>query len=340
MSKVILASVFVGGGRQAWNMTSSELSGLCRTERFGGLVTTAELTSAGLTDAKIRALVHREVLQPVCRGAYADAERVARLTQDDPSRARMLTLAAAVAIAGPQAVASHEDAAFVHGLALLDRPAPGTCSITLPASTALGRARRPAVRLRTSALPPRHVTVREGIPVTTVARTVIDIARTTDFKAGVVTADSALYTRQTSVAQLSAVIWDCDRWPGITRAREVVEFTDPRAESAFESIARLAFRDGGLPPPMLQVWVDRNDRMIGRVDFLWSDQWTIAEADGAAKYADPDLARKQLWRDTELRRAGYEVVHFTWRDLASDPAQVVQSIRVAFVRAAHLRGRG
>jgi len=339
VSKVILASVVVGGGRQAWDMSSNELSGLCRTERFGGIVTTAELTSAGLTDAKIRVLVHRGVLQPVCRGVYADAERAAKLTQDDPSRVRLLAVAAAVAIAGPRAVASHEDAALVHGLALLDRPPPETCSITLPASNALGRARRPAIRIRTSGLPPRHVTIREGIPVTTVPRTVIDIARTTAFKAGVVTADSALNTRQTSVAQLSAVTWDCDRWPGITRARQVVAFTDPRAESAFESIARVAFRDGGLPPPMLQVWVDGTDGVIGRVDFLWSDQWTIAEADGAAKYADPDLARKQLWRDTELRRAGYEVVHFTWRDLASDPAQVVQSIRVAFVRAARVRGR-
>jgi putative AbiEi antitoxin of type IV toxin-antitoxin system/uncharacterized protein DUF559 len=321
-------------------MNSRELSGLYGTERFGGIVTTAELTSAGLTDAKIRVLLHQGALRRVCRGAYADATRVAGLTRDDPGRVRLLGLAAAVAVAGPNAVASHEDAALVHGLTLLDRPPSGTYSVTLPASTALGRARRPGIRLRTSALPVRHVTVCQGIPVTTVARTVIDVARTTAFKAGVVTADSALRMRQTSVAQLSALIWDCDRWPGIVRAREVVAFSDPRAESAFESIARVAFRDGGLPPPILQVWVGENEHMIGRVDFLWSDQWTIAEADGAAKYADPDLARKQLWRDTELRRAGYEVVHFTWRDLASDPAQVVQSIRAAFVRAARLRGRG
>jgi hypothetical protein len=48
--------------------------------------------------------------------------------------------------------------------------------------------------------------------VTTVARTVIDIARTTSFRSGVVTAYSALYTRQTSLAKLSAVMWDCERW--------------------------------------------------------------------------------------------------------------------------------
>jgi len=248
-------------------------------------------------------------------------------------------MAAAVAVAGKGTVVSHRDAAIIHRLTLLDHP-PGVVAITRLSGAAGSRTARPGIDLHLAALPVRHVTVCEGIPVTSVARTVIDIARTTAFKAGVVTADSALYARRTSVAKLSAVTWDCDRWPGIRRAREVVAFCDPRAESAFESIARVAFRDGGLPPPMLQVWVGNGERMVGRVDFLWSDQWTIGEADGAAKCADPDLARKQLWRDTELRRAGYEVIHFTWRELASDPAQVVQSIRVAFVRAARLRGRG
>jgi hypothetical protein len=248
-------------------------------------------------------------------------------------------MAAAVVVSGKGAVVSHHDAAIIHGLTLLDHP-PSDVAIARPRDAAGSRTARPGIELHIADLPLRHVTVCQGIPVTTVARTVIDIARSTAFKAGVVTADSALYTRQTSVAKLSAVTWDCDRWPGIRKARDVVTFSDEKAESAFESIARVAFRDGGLPPPMLQVWVGDDDHMIGRVDFLWSDQWTIAEADGAAKYADPDRARKQLWRDTELRRAGYEIVHFTWRELASDPAQVVKSIRVAFVRAARLRGRG
>ena len=73
-------------------------------------------------------------------------------------------------------------------------------------------------------------------------------------------------------------------------------------------------------------------RAIGRVDFLWEEHRTIAEADGAAKYADPGLARQQLRRDAELREAGFEVVHFTWRDLTVTPDKVVRSIRAAFRR--------
>jgi hypothetical protein len=184
------------------------------------------------------------------------------------------------------------------------------------------------------------VTVREGIPVTTVARTVVDLARTMSFRSGVVVADSALHEAKTSAAELHAVIDDCPRWPGIGRARQVAAFSHPHAESPFESIARVAFRDGGLPPPVLQAWVGSGwGRMIGRVDFLWAEHGTIAETDGAMKYADPDRARQQLRRDAELRRAGFEVVHVTWPELLSDPDRVIRSIMAAFARYAALRSR-
>jgi Protein of unknown function (DUF559) len=167
----------------------------------------------------------------------------------------------------------------------------------------------------------------------------LPVARISPFRDGVVVADSARHLFLTSAAELGDVIRSCARWPGIEKAREVVAFSDPLAESAFESIARVAFRDGGLPAPLLQVWIRDGLHAIGRVDFLWDKLATIAEADGALKYADPVRARQQLRRDTELRRAGYEVVHFTWHDLVGTPDQVIASIRVAFSRAARLRGR-
>ncbi|HEX6933330.1 MAG TPA: DUF559 domain-containing protein [Streptosporangiaceae bacterium] len=102
----------------------------------------------------------------------------------------------------------------------------------------------------------------------------------------------------------------------------------------------MAFDEGGLPPPELQVWVGREDRPIARVDFLWRQHATIAEADGALKYADPDRARQQLHRDADLRDAGFEVVHFSWRELTVSPDQVIGWITAAFGRAALLRRAG
>jgi hypothetical protein len=182
------------------------------------------------------------------------------------------------------------------------------------------------------------VAMLNGIPVTTAARTVVDLSRTTTFKSGVVVADAALYGGLTSKPELAAVLASCDRWPGVQRARSVVSFADGRSESPFESISRVAFKDGGLPPPDLQVWVGGEDGPIGRVDFLWRAHRTVAEADGALKYSDPEQARRQLRRDAALREAGFEVVHFSWGDLVGFPEQVVGAIRAAFRRAELLRG--
>jgi very-short-patch-repair endonuclease len=148
----------------------------------------------------------------------------------------------------------------------------------------------------------------------------------------VVTADSALHTKQTSRGELREIVQACARWPGIQRARDVVEFCDGRSESVFESISRVVFREHRLPPPELQVWVGGDDQVAGRVDFLWRKYRTVAEADGAAKYSDPTRARMQLQRDARLREAGFEVVHFGWQELQLAPGQVTDSIRAAFAR--------
>jgi hypothetical protein len=171
-----------------------------------------------------------------------------------------------------------------------------------------------------------------GVLLTSVPRTVIDLARTLPFGEGVAVADSALHAGLTSKSELSAVIADCAHWPGLQRAREVTAFSDPRSESVLESLSRAVFHHAGLPPPDLQVWVGDDAEVIGRADFLWRRYNTIGEADGAVKYENPARARAQLERDARLRAAGYEVVHFTWAEITRVPAQVVDAIQVAFRR--------
>jgi len=298
--------------------------------RLAGVVTASELSETGITAAQIRALVRRGVLNRVDHGVYARTDLAGKFD------VRVLRLAAALVVVGPDAVGSHFDAAIVHGLPLLDRP-PATVTVTRPPGASGGWSRRPSLRVHAVALPPAQVTRRNGLPVTSVARTVVDLARTTPFRSGVVAADCALHLGKTTNAELAVVIAGCARWPGVGRARRVVEFSDGRSESPFESIARVAFRDGGLPPPELQVWVGGDAGPVGRADFLWREHGTIAEADGALKYADPDRARQQLRRDADLREAGFEVVHFGWAELTLAPSQVIHAIRAAFARAATLR---
>jgi len=307
---------------------------LPETSRLADVVTTAELRQAGLSSASIRVLARRGRLTLLDRGVYARTELAGRCDEST------LRLVSALAIVGGGAVGSLYDAALVHGLALLDRPPPAVSAVTRPLGAIGGWSRRPSIRVHTSALPADQVTIRGGVPVTSVARTVVDLARTTSFRAGVVVADSALYSRKMSKADLDGVIATCRHWPGINQARRAADFCDRKSESPFESIARVAFHEGGLPRPELQVWVGGDDGPIGRVDFLWRQKRTIGEADGAIKYADPDRARQQLHRDADLRDAGFEVVHFSWRELTASPGQVIGWIRAAFARADALRTAG
>jgi hypothetical protein len=225
----------------------------------------------------------------------------------------------------------------MHGLDLLGGP-PGKLVAVTTAKRGSGNWRTyEGVRVHRAKLPAGQVTKRFGVPCTSVARTVVDLARCSSFIAGVVVADSALHAAKTTRPKLDDVLAQCARWPGIQLARQVVEFSDGRSESVLESAARVIFHEHGLTPPDLQVWVGgEDDPRIGRVDFLWAEHRTIAEADGKVKYKDQDLAVWQLQRDTRLRDAGFEVVHFTWAEIFYEPERVIARILAAFDRAARL----
>jgi very-short-patch-repair endonuclease len=295
-------------------------------------MTTAELLEGGLTRAGIAARLRSGDFVAISRGVYGSAA-VVRQVKQERSGELLLQAAAALATTGPGAVLSHYTAAQIHRLDLLDR-APALVTITrLPGVT---RSAKAGVQVRCARLPADHLTQRLGVPVTTAARTVVDLARSMSFEAGVVVADSSLRRKRTTKDELRAVLEDCARWPGASRAAAVIEFADRRAESALESIARVVFRDQGLPVPELQAWLG-GDEPVGRVDFYWRKFRTIAEVDGAMKYAIEGQAswraRAQLRRDAYLREAGFEVVHFDWNDITTEPERVAAAIRTAFERA-------
>lgn len=285
---------------------------------------------AGLSWDQIATRVRRGELVRMGRGVYARAD-VARKYAGLPLGEQMLLALSALAVAGPGAVVSHQTAARLHGIELLGKVSK---QVTLTCRPGHGWRKRAGVRVHVTELPDADVSTRFGFAITTAARTVADLARELDFAGGVVAADSALQRNLTSKDELAQVIAACRGWPGITRAAAVAGFADGRAESPLESLARIVFRDGGLPPPDLQVWLSGVDpEPEYRVDFYWHQYRTIVEVDGAMKYdLDPGRARVQLERDRLLREAGYEVLHFTWDDITRNPAMVIAAIRQAFQR--------
>jgi predicted transcriptional regulator of viral defense system len=294
-----------------------------------GILTRADLLASGITAARIDAAIRNGTLVVFSRGVYGRAA-LTRRVGGQANGQHLLRAATALAIAGTDAVVSHQSAAQLHGIALLGKPA---TDVTLTGRPERGRHARAGMHRFNMNVPTTHVVAISGFPVTTPARTVVDLARTLDFRAGVAAADSALFKKLTTKADLRSVVAALPRRAGIARAAEVIEFADGRAESPLESIARVGLRDSGLPPPELQVQLGDACEPIARVDFYWKQYRTAAEADGAMKYdKDPGLARRQLRRDHLLRAEGYEVVHFTWQDINFSPELVATWIRQAFRR--------
>jgi hypothetical protein len=299
-------------------------------------MSTAELMAAGRSSRQIGGKVASGELVRIGRGYYATADFAERMRTIKFGE-HFLRAYAVVGALGPGAVASHRTAAHIHELDLLTEPGT-TVTVTRPAEHRSNSA-KPGVHLYVARLPDGHVFERFGLPITTVARTVIDLARSAPFREGVVVADNALHQHLTSKKELRAVLAELPGARGSCRAADVVEFADGLSESPLESIARAVFRDCGLPSPALQVRIS-GDEFIGRVDFLWEEYKTIAEVDGAMKYTDPYRAKTQLRRDKKLRDAGYEVVHFDWREIMSGPDAVAATIRAAFRRGSQRRPPG
>ena len=276
----------------------------------------------------MRSLVRSGDLVRMRRGVYA-TRRAADWAEGNQTRAHVLRALAIRATVGRAAVVSYHSAALLHGLNLLDSPPIDTVMLTLPTAKPWNRPADVGVVFHSADLPPGHVTRLYNLPVTTAARTVVDLARTLPFMDAVVVADSALHAEKAAKPELCQILDSCTRWPGVKQARRVVSFADERAGSALESAARVVFDESGLDPPELQVTIHLPAHAF-LVDFFWRAHRVIVEADGLAKYAaDKDLIA-QFQRDRLLRDAGYKVVHFTWRELFKTPELVIARIRQAF----------
>jgi hypothetical protein len=285
----------------------------------------------GLSPAMVRSLARSGELVRMRRGVYASKGAV-DWAGADPVRAHVLRVLAARATVGRQAVASHHSAALLHRLDLLRSPPAGIVTLTLPPAKPWNRGRPADIHFHTADLPPDHVTRLYNLPLTSQARTVVDLARTLPFTDAVVLADSALSQEKTTKPELRNILDACQRWPGLKQARRVVEFADERAESPLESAARVVFDQFGLNPPELQATLrvsNRASNVAVRVDFLWRERKVIVEADGLVKYHERKDLIAQLERDRLLRDAGYKVVHFTWRELFETPEIVIARIRRA-----------
>jgi len=289
-------------------------------EAQGGVLSRAQLRRAGIPASRLGTAAAPRELVRLRSGVYVEA---AVLAAADEARRVGLRVAAERLSSGIDLVAVGPTAALAHALPVLGRP------------------RRLHLAERKELRPKHHGASRtmvdddvvdvDAVPVTSLARTAVDVARR-GFAAGVVTADAVL-RRGVPRELLTAALDRSRRWPGRLTAQDVVGFADGRAESALESLGRVRCHEHQLPPPDLQVWIGDEEGPFARVDQCWKDRWTVAEADGALKYVDTAALFEEKQREDRLREAGFEVVRYTWDEALRRPAVVVHRILRAFARA-------
>lgn len=239
----------------------------------------------------------------------------------------VVAIQASVAKQQVPAIVSHISAAALHGLPLQDIPLDRVHMTRHGAGGGHTSTRR---HLHMAPLSADDITEIGGVPVTSVARTVIDIARTTDFTRGVAMVDAALNNAMTTRKELMHVLRGLADKFGSRRATAAVEFADHRSESVGESASRIIMAREGLPTAELQRVIRDGGVLLGRVDFYLAEYGVVGEFDGKLKYVGDDeqedndddaacppgeVAWAEKQREDALRNRGLEVVRWTWPDL-------------------------
>jgi hypothetical protein len=273
-------------------------------------VSGAQLRALGLGRGAAAWRIRRGRLHPVHRGVYAVGH--VRLS----FRGRLW--AAVLACGGPgAAVVSHRSDAAVWELL----PSPeGPVDVT----TLRRSASTPRIRVhRSRTLDALHDVVhRDGLPVTSPMRTLLDLAdalsphrleRVCHRAEHLRMLDAAALLTPSpgrrSVALTNAIEGLAERGPDITRRELEERFLALTAEH-------------GLPRPLVNV------RVCGyEVDFLWPAERLVVETDGRATHLTPTAFESDRRRDALLQVAGYRVVRFTYAQVAWEWRSVVDVIR-------------
>jgi hypothetical protein len=276
-------------------------------ERQHGVVSLAQLQLLGLSKAAVSKRTKSGRLTRIHRGVYAVGH--ARLT----AHGRWM---AAVLAYGPRAVLSHRSAAALHGIRPTNR---SNAEVTLPSQSATSR---PGIDVHRSAtLQPADVTEVDGIPCTSVARTLLDLAEVVNERGVEQAVDQAEVLRLFDLRGVDDVLSRAVGRRGARVLRRVLAeyygptLTDGQLEERFLAICR----EAALPTPEVNVWITLDDGITYKADFLWRAERFIVETDGWGSHGTRRAFESDRRRDRRLRLAGWDVVRFTWRDVEREP---------------------
>jgi very-short-patch-repair endonuclease len=264
--------------------------------RQWGVVTRDQLVDAGMATRGISDWVRAGRLRRLHRGVYAFGH--------DRLRTEGYWTAAVLAC-GQGAVLSHRSAAALWnlrqaGAALID--------VTVPSRN--GRVRRAGVRVhRSGRLSAEEVTRRDGIPVTTVARTLLDLTDVLDRQALRRAITEAEYLNLFDLTSLDAVV---DRNPGrgSAKLRSAADTANDRTRSPLEDRFLGLLERHGVERPLTNCWIAGYE-----ADFAWPRAGLVVELDGVAAHSTTAAIKRDRRKDRALWRAGFRSLRLTAEDL-------------------------
>ncbi|TFB70581.1 hypothetical protein E3O06_14065 [Cryobacterium glaciale] len=272
------------------------------------IILASDLGNAFGVDFRLRRESSRGRLQRVSRGLYYPSARWEQLRDDQ--RYLIRVRGAALTRRG-QVVLCHQSAAVLWGLPML---VGWPSDVHLLIERATGGRSDPGIRRHALGVDARDVTTIDGLSVTTIERTVVDLAATLDLKSAVALVDRALYQDRfgrtptlTTKAALLATVERMLPFRGSRRARAIIQFATHLSGSPAESSSRVNMALSGFPEPELQhlFVVDGKER---ESDFYWLEIDGVGECDGKDKYFTPDYlagrSPEQLHYDEKLREDG------------------------------------
>jgi len=276
-----------------------------------GVLSTDELRRCGLSLDAIAVRTRNGHLHRLYRGVYAVGH---------PNVTRNGRFLAAVKACGPTAVLSHVSAAALYELLPWDDRHPEV-------TATVKRAHRGIRTHRSSMLEARDVTRHRGIPATTPARTLIDLATTLPYKP----LRRAVREAQRNLVSTNELRRALDRLGprrGTTKLARILATGPAPTRSELEDTVLDLLLDAGFEHPDVNVALTIAGRRI-IPDFRWPDHHLVVEADGAA-YHDNRLAREDdAERQALLEAHGERVVRVTWAQAIARRAETVERIRAA-----------
>lgn len=285
-----------------------------------GLIASWQLQALGISHSAITRRARRGALHRLHRGVYLVGHAV------QVPGAREL---AAVLACGDGALVSHRSAALMWGLTDV---AGGKVEVSVVARNCRPRGGLRVHRLR--GLDVRDRAVKNGIPTSSAARAVIDLAASAAPDELERALAEARARGLVSDGQLSQALDRAGNRAGVSALRAAIRDQGGPKLTRSEAERRLLdlIRAASLPVPKTNVRIEGFE-----VDFLWPEARLIVEVDGFAFHGHRTAFERDRRRDMALRDRGFEVIRVTWRQLVDQPFLVIAHIARALERAGHLR---